>query len=194
MPRVNRITKSLTAHKCGKCGADIPKGSAYLWWKFRFGGKYIRCSKPECAPKGSDLTQSEYLGAAADFEDSFNSAEDLDVLREIADEIRNLGQEQEDKRSNMPDSLQESDTGNLLQERAEACENTASEIESACDDAESEIDGWEFKVEDLSEEDRKQYEPLSEEEKKEEQERFKEEFTEEKIQEAKDNVSLDFGS
>ncbi len=58
-------------------------------------------------------------------------------LRNVADEIRTLGQEQEDRISNMPDSLQDSDSAQLLRGRTEACENLAGELEDAADKIEN---------------------------------------------------------
>ena len=121
--------------------AGIKAGESYYWWSFRFGGKH--CSKT--SPRPSQLTQSEFLSTAyalqEQIEDMTIDPDDLqaaaDELRSVADEIRNLGQEQEDKIGNMPDSLQESDTAQMLNGRAEACEELAGELETAADEIES---------------------------------------------------------
>jgi len=120
--------------------AGIKTGDSYYWWKFRRGGK--RYSKTH--PRPSQLTQSEYLSSAYALQEQIEDMKidpgDLraaaDELRNVADEIRNLGQEQEDKIGNMPDSLQDSDSAQLLRGRAEACESLADELHSAASEIE----------------------------------------------------------
>jgi uncharacterized protein YukE len=137
MPRVHFVKKARKAIK----EAGVKKGDSYYWWKFRFGGK--RVSKTP--PKASQLTQSEFLGnmhAHQEDVDSFSasSVEDIDSvagqLRDKAEEIRELGNECEEKYNNMPDSLQQGPTGELLQTRTEQCENIATELDSAADEVE----------------------------------------------------------
>lgn len=50
-------------------------------------------------------------------------------LKELAERVRTLGEEQEERRGNMPDSLQESPSGELLSERAGECEELADELD-----------------------------------------------------------------
>lgn len=113
----------------------IKVGDEYYWWKFRYGAK--RVSKTY--PKRQQLTQSDFLSQVYDLEDRINelsidayaSAEPLKSdLDEIAADIRALGEEQDEKLQNMPEGLQQGATGELLQERYDACEAWADEIES----------------------------------------------------------------
>ena len=149
MPRVTSVKKAQKNQgECTKCGVKIKKGDGYRWWKFRFGGRYVRCLKPECSPKPSDLTRSEFYGTLYGLEESLNSAledfrkggESADLastLNELADELRNLGSECQDKLDNMPEGLQQGDTGQLLENRAQECESKADELESAAGEIES---------------------------------------------------------
>ena len=140
MPRVNTVKKCLKDQgQCGKCDTPILKGDPYVWWKFRYGGRRVRCTKPDCYPKPSDLTQSEFLSQMYDFQERIanigenieNATEDLAGERDmLVDEIRTLGEEQEEKKSNMPEGLQEGSTGELLEERYNNCEEWASELEN----------------------------------------------------------------
>lgn len=93
-----RVTTVQAARKpqgtCGRCGITIDKGDSYRWWKFRYGGRRIRCTKPTCAPKRSELTQNEVLGTAWDLADS-----DLPVMGEpddfdeqVADAVNTIGE------------------------------------------------------------------------------------------------------
>lgn len=33
---------------CGRCGRTIKKGEPYIHWKFRYGGKRVRCLECPC--------------------------------------------------------------------------------------------------------------------------------------------------
>lgn len=59
------------------------------------------------------------------------------AISDLCSDIQQLGEEQREKKSNMPDSLQESDTGQLLEERADLCDETAEALEQAAQDIES---------------------------------------------------------
>lgn len=148
MPRVNRVNKARKDQgTCGNCGVLISRGDEYVWWKFRWSGRYVRCGKSECYPRASDLTQSEYYATMAEHESTLNElavnadidSDTADDLRSLADEIEDYGQEQSERRNNMPYQLQDAEAGELLQTRAEACENLANELRNAADEVESEL-------------------------------------------------------
>jgi hypothetical protein len=117
-------------------------GGSYYWWKFRFGGKRFSLTYP----KASQLTQSEYYGRLYDLQEQVQNAtleneDDFTAFRDdIASEVREIGEECTEKRDNMPEGLQDAPTGELLQERADACENAADEIDNMeCPDEWQEI-------------------------------------------------------
>lgn len=62
MPRINRVKKA-RKHQghCGSCGKELPPGSSYIWWKFRYGARHVRCTSSACSPKQSELTSSDRL-------------------------------------------------------------------------------------------------------------------------------------
>lgn len=107
----------------------IEVGDSYYWWKFRRGGK--RYSKTY--PRRSQLTQSEFLASLYDMQDDIGNLEandDLaDTVSEYIDRLRGMAEECEEKIQNMPESLHESDTANLLQSRADTCNEAADEFE-----------------------------------------------------------------
>ncbi len=107
----------------------IKKGDSYYWWSFRFGGTH----RSKTAPKRSQLTQSNFLSQLYDIEDELNdlSADDglPDTIADLSQRLRALASECEDALSNMPEGLQQGDTGQLLQERADACNSAADELE-----------------------------------------------------------------
>lgn len=144
MPRVHFVKKARKANP----SAGIKVGDSYWWWKNRAKGARAgvkRVSKTR--PRPSQLTMSEYFSQAYALQeqvedmslpsDADGLAEFADELRSVAEEVRTLGQDQQDKHDNMPDGLQQGETGQLLEGRANACESLADEIDSAADDLDS---------------------------------------------------------
>lgn len=125
MPKVNFVKAAAKDNRVAK------KGESYYWWKFRFGGKHMS----KTPPRPSQLTQSDFLSRQMELEERIAelTADTYEQLKadvdEIVMEIRALGEEQEEKLNNMPDSLQQSPTGELLENRASACEDWAGELE-----------------------------------------------------------------
>lgn len=129
MPRVHH----------GKVRKDHPtygikKGEMAYWWAIKTGpasGYKVYSKTP---PKASQLTRSEFQGAMCDFEDEINALSADDGLEssceDIAGRIRELGEDQTSKFDNMPEGLQQGDTGQLLEQRASRCEEIASELEN----------------------------------------------------------------
>lgn len=137
MPRVHFIKKARKDYP----NQGIKKGDSYYYWTFRYGGK----CKSLTSPRPSQLTSSDFLSTMYTIQeeiedlstDNYSDGESLETFaQEKADEIRSLGEEQSDKQSNMPDSLQDSPTGELLEERANACEEMADELENIDTDVE----------------------------------------------------------
>lgn len=131
MPRVTHVKSARKDNRVAK------KGESYYWWKFRFGGK--RYSKTP--PKRSQLTQSEFYGQLWDLQDQRDGLcgnTDLESLEGFTEDVTNiaqqlvdLGEECAGKRDNMPESLQDSETGQLLEERTDRCQEMGDELESA---------------------------------------------------------------
>lgn len=123
MPRVNFVKKAR------KDNSLVKKGESYYWWKFRRGGKHLS----KTYPKQSQLTQSEFLGELYSLQEEIDELvadESLaSAVEDLAERFRTLGEEQSDKRDNMPEGLQDSPTGELLQTRADRCEEIASDLE-----------------------------------------------------------------
>lgn len=121
--------------------AKIAVGDSYWHWTFRnrYGKGSRHVSKEK--PKRQQLTRSDFAIAVYDIEDALAELSPDSSLEEnvqqIAEQLRELGQEQESKRDGMPEGLQNAPTGELLQERADACEESASNLESV------DFDAWE---------------------------------------------------
>lgn len=109
------------------------KGDTYFAWGMMIGGRGVQ-RKSLTRPTRSQLTNSDFLGQIYDLEDnadfSGESPEDLQAVRDdLVSSLESLADEQDDKYSNMPDGLQQGDTGQLIEARAESCRNIASEFE-----------------------------------------------------------------
>lgn len=126
----------------------IAKGDMHYYVKIKTGPRSSREMRSKTPFKRSALTQSDYLSQLYDWEDSKVEISDMESAQEFADTIRSLGEEQQEKLDNMPEGLQQGSTGEMLTERAEACEAAAGEIEEAISDWESAKDTWESEIEE----------------------------------------------
>lgn len=150
MPRVQHVKKAQKAYP----ESGIEKGQEYFWWKFRF-GPMVRSKE---YPKPSQLTRSEFYSQLYDIQDAIGkiTAEDADDLKQqvedIAGQLKELGESCQEKHDNMPDSLQDSETGELLTSRAEAMESAAEELEGIDFDAPDEAELIEEVHEEMMEE------------------------------------------
>ena len=126
MPRVTHVKSARKDNPVCK------KGESYYWWKFRYGGKRYSLTYP----KGSQLTQSTYYGTVRALSETLEeqNIQDNDELisarDDIQSELETLRDECQDSLDNMPESLQYSPTGELLQERIDACEEAVGEVEN----------------------------------------------------------------
>lgn len=109
----------------------IKKGESYWWWKFRFGGKY----KSKTQPKASQLTQSDFLSTLYSVQESIEEfeADDGDEIASFIEdqklELEQLRDTCQENHDNMPDQLQDSETGELLQNRVDGLEGVIDELD-----------------------------------------------------------------
>lgn len=126
------------AHFVKKAMKDNPvakKGESYYWWAFMVGGRGGPKHYSKTAPKPSQLTQSEFLSQVYGVDERLQAlsgtAEEVQSeIDDIKSELESLADEQEEKLSNMPDGLQQSETGELLQSRADSVREMVSELEA----------------------------------------------------------------
>lgn len=135
MPRVHFVKKARKNY------GDIKKGESYYWWKFRYCAK----SRSKTAPKPSQLTRSEFWGTIYDIQEELSGVEDRDQLDEIVSRIRELADEQDEKKNNMPDSLQEGPIGELLTSREDSCNDWVDELDAL------DIEDEDFNFDDIPE-------------------------------------------
>lgn len=132
MPRVHHVLKARKA----KPEYNIAVGDSYYWWKIKqtYGG-VLRCSKKY--PRPSQLTLSPFFGPLYELQERLS---DLDTegsrddfkseVESIIGDLESLRDEQEEKKSNLPDSLQDSGTGEQLQERYDALDNYITDLQA----------------------------------------------------------------
>lgn len=112
----------------------IKKGDMYFWWKHMVGGRGGPKQFSKERPRPSRFQQSEYLGTFGDLEEDVGElvadSSLKDRCEEIASAFRELGEEQTSKLENMPDSLQQGSSGELLQQRADRCSEIADEFDN----------------------------------------------------------------
>lgn len=132
--------------------AGIAKGDLYWYVKIKTGPRSSRVMRQKSPFKRSQLTQSDFLSQLYDWEDNKAEIGSMDDAQGFADDIRSLGEEQQGKFDNMPEGLQQGDSGQMLETRANACETAATEIEEAISEWESAKDSWEAEIESYKEE------------------------------------------
>ncbi len=114
----------------------IKAGDLYWYVKLKLqrGGQVKRSLTPF---KPSQLTnsgfKSAFLAAGEDWE---ASDKDADAMRSAAEAIRSAGEEAQGSFDNMPEGLQQGDTGQSLENRASECSRIADELDSLADELE----------------------------------------------------------
>lgn len=142
MPRVTYVKSARVA----KPEHGIAVGDPYYHWSMMVGGRGSKRYSKE-RPSRSQLTNSSYKSQLYDLVDGaqegWDSCQDADDVRskldDLASSIRDLGEEQRSNKDNMPEGLQESETGQLLETRADSCDSCADELEAI--DTEIDEDG-----------------------------------------------------
>lgn len=125
MGKIKEIQKSRKECKCSKCGNIIPVGSKYLRGILNFHPDIIRCTS--CGLKYWEVTTSDYIQRVApilnEWQEQGYSYED------ILTEFTELRDELQDRLDNMPESLQDSESGQTLQERIDGLEEACNQLE-----------------------------------------------------------------
>ena len=125
---------------------DIKKGESYWHWSFYNGRASSRKHYSKTKPKPSQLTGSPFLStlygceeAVQDLKaDSYDSMEDFESdIEGIKGDLENLRDETQSSFDNMPEGLQQGDTGQLLEARVQGLEDLIGEF-----------DGLDFSVDD----------------------------------------------
>jgi hypothetical protein len=114
--------------------AGIKKGDMYYYCAMKTGPRSSKVMRQLTPFKPWQTTTSAFFAALWQWEDEFQRMEGLDDVEEMLIQLRDIGEEEQQKFDNMPEGLQMGDTGQMLEERATACETAADEIESIRDE------------------------------------------------------------
>lgn len=128
--------------KCDICGEPLIVAEQYksVWNFYNSWDMHLECYN-KC-PR-SKWETSEYRGAVLDIIDNF----DIDNLDSVISDIENLKDETQDKLDNMPEQLQYSNSGEILQERIDNMDSIISDLETLRDEYE-EIQNREMEEDD----------------------------------------------
>lgn len=134
-------------YPCRKCSEPIKAGEKYYEWKHRHADP-SRQHSTHGAPKQSELCTGKMSGVYAAneaLEEAIASGDHgglADALTSCAESVREVAQEYEDNRSNMPESLQDGTVGSEMEEKANSLNEYADELENAAGDAS--VTDWEY--------------------------------------------------
>ena len=166
MPRVIHVKKARKDYPT----YGIKRGDSYYWWKFPYRPRIMSHK----SPSRSQLTQSAFYQAMYDAEDAlevainnFREDHNVEMLAGACEEAASTVEEQrdecEEKRDNMPEQLQDSGSGEILQNRYEECDTIANSLNDAANSIRSieipssvDDDGIDWDGEDFEDEDEKQ--------------------------------------
>ena len=141
-------------YTCGKSGRTIEPGEKYWKLEIRYQSTKIRAY--EYPFSRSDTTTSDYLSTLWDIIDTFDERiarftlpSDFESIRDdLVSELEDLRDETQDRLDNMPENLQYSPTGELLQERIDALDNAISDLENVDDFDDANVEDFEEDRED----------------------------------------------
>jgi hypothetical protein len=128
------VKKALKAQgNCSKCGAELPVGGSYRYYRRGFRGPKIKvCMKSECTPKESER---ENTRMSTVYEAQESAREAIDAAETVAELESALEQAADTAREVLDDYQQSMDSSPTLLEqklmpKIEALEDFASECES----------------------------------------------------------------
>ena len=129
MGKVTKVNKSRKEFKCNKCGSTIPKGSTYYRGSLNSSHDIIRCSK--CKLKSWEVTASEYKLEVGRIVYDWRSHYDVDddIISNISADLESIRDELSNKLDNMPEGLQDSGTGIMLQERVDSLDAALDQLD-----------------------------------------------------------------
>lgn len=128
MGKIQIVQKSRKEHTCFKCRKTIPAGSRYYKGVLNFSRPLIACTN--CGLKHYEVTTSDYKRTVGPIVEDWGETYAVEdgVWEAIAEALEELKDELEERLDNIPEQLQEADTGTLLQERIDALESVISNL------------------------------------------------------------------
>ena len=136
MPQVHHVKKA----RKSRSKHGIRKGQPYWWWWRRAARSRARGVKVFSAtrPRPSQLCSgyaSDVLAIRERLEDALADPPTFaDALEGAATDVKEIRDDLEAKRDNMPEQLQDAGTGEVLAERMGECDDLAQALDDAADD------------------------------------------------------------
>jgi hypothetical protein len=112
----------------------IEKGDMYYFAQIKTGPYSSRTIRQKHPISQSQLTTSEYLQSLYALQETARCFTHITDFLDVPDQLRELADAARERLASMPESLQQSDAGQLLETRADSCESVADEIESLTSD------------------------------------------------------------
>lgn len=130
MGAITRIKSSRKEWTCGRCRTKIEKGQPYLRGDINFAPPVIRCCK--CGLEPWEVTTSDYQLSVGEivYRWSSNYEANEDGRDSIVSDLESIRDDLQDRLDNMPESLQQGDTGTLLQDRIDSLDSAISDLEN----------------------------------------------------------------
>ena len=130
MAKIQRVAKSRKEWKCGKCGKVIAVGDPYLYAEPAFRPRIVRCT--DCGLKPYETSSSEYIQTIGALQDNWirDYGTGDDAVEGIKDALQELMDTAQDSFDNMPEQLQDSDSGMTLQERIDSLESAIDDLDN----------------------------------------------------------------
>lgn len=129
MATITRVKRSRKEYTCGRCGKKIEVGQPYLRGDLNFSRPVIRCCK--CGLEHWEVTTSEYQLSVGEIVNRWyqHNNPDEDGRDSIVCDLESIRDDLQDRLDNMPEGLQQGDTGCLLQDRIDSLDSAISELE-----------------------------------------------------------------
>lgn len=129
MGKITKVQKSRKEYTCGRCRQKIEVGQPYLRGDLNFSCPVIRCCK--CGLEHWEVTTSDYQLSVGElmYHWQKNYSANEEGRDSIVSELEYIRDEQQERLDNMPEGLQQGDTGMLLQDRIDCLESAISELE-----------------------------------------------------------------
>lgn len=116
----------------------IAKGEKYYFAQVKTGPRSSRTIRQKEPIRPSQLTSSAFkqafLGAQEEWE---KSDKDADAMRSAGGAIREAGEDARNSFDNMPEGLQQGETGQMLENRADESDRIADELDALADELEA---------------------------------------------------------
>jgi hypothetical protein len=142
MPRVKQVTAAKDYPKFG-----IVKGQKHYYWKRKTGPRSSQEYRQVEPPRIEQLTGSAYKIAIHHIEKQRDEITDPSGIDDLITAVEELAGEQREKFDNMPEGLQQGDTGQTLEQQADTLDAAAEEFGTIRDE-------WQEALENHAEEER----------------------------------------